>query len=201
MKLFYSPASPFVRKVLVQARERGIVDRIVCIDSTPSPIKRADAIVEQNPSGKVPTLLLDDGTPLYDSRVIAEYLDSVEGGPKMIPAGEARWKMLVAQSLADEMTDAAVLLRYETFLRPTELRWPDWIAGQKVKIESSVDALEREAQRFGASVDLGTIAVACALGHLDLRFGELGWRNGQPALAAWYEAFSTRPSMVATRPQ
>jgi len=202
MKLFFSPASPFVRKVLVLAHERGIRDQIECVPVVISPITTGGAVASHNPSGNIPTLALADGSALYDSRVIVEYLDGLPGGPSLLPAaGPARYATLRLQSLADELTDAAVLLRYETFLRPPALRWPEWIDGQWRKVRASLDVLEHaHLPELEGRLDLGTIAVGCALGYLELRFPDEDWRASRPGLAAWYAGFSERPSMVATRP-
>ena len=199
MKLFYGAISPFVRKVLVVAHERGIAGRIELVNAQPSPIARDTSITAHNPSGKIPTLLLADGTALYDSRVIVEYLDSLPGGPRLIPDGPARWLTLTLQSLADEMTDALVLLRYETALRPAPQRWPEWVAGQWDKINASLDVIERQwLAQLQRGVDVGAIAVATSLGYLELRFPEAAWRATRPGLARWYEAFAERPSMKET---
>ena len=139
---------------------------------------------------------------LFNSRVICEYLDSLHGGRRMFPApGPARWTALRRQAAADGILDAAVGTRYETFLRPEERRWPDWVAGQKAKVRGALDALEAEAASFGETVDIGTIAIACALGYLDFRFAADDWRAGRPTLAAWYESFAQRPSMATTPPR
>src|SRR5260221_10537422 len=114
MKLFFSPASPFVRKVLVVAIELGMEGRIERLPSAVHPVNRDQAVVAKNPLGQVPTLLLDDGTPLHDSRVICEYLDAQAGGARLFPApGAARWQALTEQSVADGLLDAAILSRYE----------------------------------------------------------------------------------------
>ncbi|MBM3557331.1 MAG: glutathione S-transferase, partial [Alphaproteobacteria bacterium] len=123
MKLFHSPTSPYVRKVDVLARETGLSAKIEIVPATVSPVKRDEAVSARNPLGKVPTLLLGDGTALYDSRVICEYLDSLHDGKKYFPpSGPERWKTLTLLSLADGILDAALLARYEEFLRPPEAR-------------------------------------------------------------------------------
>lgn len=200
MKIFYSAASPFVRKCLVAARELGLDERIECVPSAAHPISRDRAIVAHNPLGKVPTLIADDGTVLYDSRVICEYLNTLAGGSLIPSDGDARWIVLVLQSLADGIMDAAVLARYETAARPEALRWNEWTAGQVDKVTCGLAELERRATGFGDRVDLGTIGFGCALGYLDFRFAHLAWRAAHPNAAAWYERFDARPSMVATRP-
>jgi glutathione S-transferase len=199
MKLFHSAASPFVRKVTVCAAELGIaLDRL---PSAAHPINRDRTIVPVNALGKVPTLILDDGTALFDSRVICEYLDAQAGGNRLFPApGPARWRALTEQSLADGILDAGILLRYEGVVRPPEKQSEEWRGGQLDKITCALDQLERQASGLGERLDIGTITIGCALGWLDFRFGDLGWREGRPVLAAWFERFSTRPSMAGSRP-
>jgi glutathione S-transferase len=200
MKIFYSALSPFVRKCLVAAHELGLYERIERLPGAANPIKRDPAIVAHNPLGKVPTLFTDDGTVLYDSRVICEYLNEEGDGSLLSRHGPARWRTLVVQSLGDGICDAAVLARYETAMRPEALRWTEWTAGQLEKIATGLAAVDAQAVEFGDRVDLGTIAVACALGYLDYRFASLTWRDRHPNAAAWFEWFGGRDSMVATRP-
>ena len=209
MKLRYSPTSPYARKLLVCALERGLDERI---ERVPTDIGDPNSgLAAQNPLGKVPALVLDDGTVLYDSPVICEYLDSLHGGEPLIPpSGAARWTAKRREALADGILDAAVLRMIETRRRPEELRWPAWDELQGAKMRRGLDALEAEAAAGGleggleggldGGLDLGTIAIGCMLGYLDLRFAAEDWRPGHPALAAWYEAFTERPSMQATRP-
>lgn len=200
MKLHHSATSPFVRKCLVVAQELGLRDRIDLVPANAHPVTRDRALVAVNPLGQVPTLVTDDGAILHDSRVICEYLNDLAGG-ELIPSDPAeRWPVLVAQSLADGMTDAALLTRYETAARPEALRWSGWIEGQLDKVACGLAELEGRASGFGDRVDLGTIAFACSLGYLDFRFASLGWRDRHPNAAAWYEWFGGRDSMVATRP-
>ena len=200
MKLFYSPNSPYARKCLVVAYELGLRDRIETIAANATPTKMDPDVAAKNPLGKVPTLVLDDGTPVYDSPVIAEYLNALAGGSLLPPEGPARWNALIEQALADGMLDAAILARFETVLRPENMRWNDWTSGQVAKVVGGFDELEGRARGFGDRVDIGTISVACALGYIDLRFGHLEWRKGRPNAAAWFEKFAARESMTKTRP-
>ena len=200
MKLFHSPASPFVRKCLVAADELGLRSRIELVPSNAHPVNRDPGVVAHNPLGKVPTLVTDDGTILYDSRVICDYLDAL-GGHRLIPAaGPARLAALVLQALADGINDAAILARYETAMRPEAKRWDDWLEGQLEKVRCGLAEVEKHAAHFGDRVDIGTIATGCALGYLDFRFASLAWRDRHPNTAAWFEWFGGRDSMVATRP-
>ena len=200
MKIYHAAASPFVRKCLVAAHELGLRERIELVPAAAHPVNRDRALVARNPLGKIPTLVTDDDAVLYDSRVICEYLNA-QGDGRLLPReGAARWRVLVDQSLADGIMDAAVLARYETVVRPEALRWNDWTAGQLEKVGSGLDVLEARAAGFGERVDLGTIAFGCALGYLDFRFSPMGWRDERPNAAAWFEAFAARASMVATQP-
>jgi glutathione S-transferase len=197
MKLRYSLTSPYVRKVVVCALELGIDGRIERIaTNTADP---ANGLAADNPLAKVPALLTDDVGPLYDSPVICEYLDSLQGTPKLHPAGAARWPALRRQALADGMLDAAILRRLEE-MRPKGEQSPAWAAKQQAKVDGGLDALEREAGGFGKHPTIDQIAVGCALGYLDFRFAADRWRDRHPALARWYDAFAQRPSMLATGP-
>jgi len=198
MKLYHSAASPFVRKVLVVAHELGLRDRIEIVPATAHPVTRDRALVAVNPLGQVPTLVLDDGSALWDSRVICDYLNTLAGGD-IIPGGDARYAALREEALADGVTDAALLTRYETAVRPEPLRWAEWIAGQLDKVACGLAALEPRASAFGDRVDIGTIAWGCALGYLDFRFASFGWRDRHPNAAAWFEWFGGRESMTTTR--
>jgi glutathione S-transferase len=202
MKLHYNVASPYVRKVMAVAIETGQDSRLELVTRMMTPIKPNAELVQDNPLGKVPCLVTDEGVALFDSRVICEYLDGLHRGPKMFPpAGPARWTALRRQAEGDGMLDAALLGRYETFLRPEERRWPEWIDAQKQKFRRALDSLDGEAGSFDATVDIGTIALGCALGYLDFRYGDENWRASRPRLAAWFERFSERPAMARTAPQ
>jgi glutathione S-transferase len=196
MKLRFSPASPYVRKVVVSAIETGLdgrIERVTTDTSDPN-----SGLYAENPLGKVPSLTLDDGGVLFDSPVICEYLDGLHQGPKLFPAaGPARWTALRRQAVGDGICDAALLARYEV-LRPQAEQSASWIAKQKDKIARGLDAVEAEAGAFGEGLDIGLIAIACALGYLDLRFAADAWRDTLPALAGWFKHFAERPSMRAT---
>ncbi|ADZ69649.1 glutathione S-transferase family protein [Polymorphum gilvum] len=192
-----SPASPFGRKVKIAASVLGLLDRIaVEAADTTDP---ADSIRNQNPLGKIPALILEDGKVLYDSRVIVEYLDHLAGGGRIIPAAPQRFDVLRLQALADGICDASILRVYEKRFRPEERRHPDWVDYQAAKVDRALDALEADQPaRVDAAggVDIGQIAVACALGYLDLRF-KGAWRAGHPGLVAWLDAFEAAVPLFA----
>ncbi len=201
MKLFHGGGSPFVRKVMVVAHETGLVGKLELLDGGTTPIDTNPVLAKANPIGKIPALVLDDGTALSNSPVICEYLDSLHSGAKMFPAsGAARWEALRLQAICDGLMDAAVNNRYETMVRPENLRWNAWSAGQLGKVDRAVDALETAAESLGDRVDIGTISVGCACGYLDFRYDARNWRGSHPKLAAWFAKFNQRPSMQATKP-
>jgi glutathione S-transferase len=198
MKLRFSAASPYVRKVMVVAHETGLAGRIEIV---PTNVWAPDSDVgKDNPLGKVPALIADDGTALFDSPVICEYLDTLSGGKLFPAAGVARWQALKLQALADGMLDAAILRRLES-QRPAALQSKDWMARQANVVQRGLDLAERSAADWSATFGIGPIAIGCAVGWLDFRFGHEDWRPGRPKLAAWYERFVKRPSMQATMPQ
>jgi glutathione S-transferase len=202
MKLYVASASPFGRKCAILVHELGLEGRVDFEPAAVSPINRNEEIARGNPLVKIPTLILDDGSALFDSPVICEYLDSFSGAPRFFPApGPARWVALKRQALADGLMDAAILLRYEQALRPEPLRWPDWVTAQQSKLIGALDAMEADAPSFGAGFDIGHVATACAVGYLDLRFPQVAWREGRARLAAWFAGVSQRQSLIATFPK
>lgn len=201
MKLFFNPASPYVRKVLVVASESGLRDQIDIAPLLLTPVNPASDLNSENPLGKIPALITDDGDALYDSRVICEYLDNL-GGRGLFPAGgAARWTALRLQALSDGICDAAILARYEQFVRPQPKQWDDWVEAQKNKFRRAVASLETQAEQLGSHVDIGTLSVAIALAYLDFRYADDNWRASAPALAAWHEQFYSLPSLQATLPE
>jgi glutathione S-transferase len=198
MQLRSALASPFGRKIKIAAHYLGLADRISVVPAdTTDP---QDTLRRQNPLGKIPVLLLDDGTALYDSRVILEYLDMLAGGGRIIPAGPARFEVLTRQALADGVMDAAILRVYEGRFRDPAHHNPRWLETQAGKVERGLEAFEGRAAAFDPALDAGSIALACALGYLDLRFAG-SWRERYPKLLAWLAAFeATVPAYGMTRP-
>ncbi len=196
MILRYSAASPYARKIRIAADLLGLADRIeIVAASTADP---NDTLRQQNPLGKIPTLILEDGSPLYDSRVIADYLDHLAGGGRLIPNdAPRRFEALRLQALGDGINDAALLIRHEAASRRPELRDPDAIALQQGKVDRALATLEAAPPK--GETDIGQIALACALGYLDLRF-EGAWRKSHPRLAQWLAEFEARvPAFAATK--
>ncbi|AVI82698.1 glutathione S-transferase [Pseudomonas syringae pv. tomato] len=202
MTLYFNAASPFARKVMVMLHETGQLDRVQLQPTVLTPVSPSAELNEDNPAGKLPALRLADGNVIHDSRVILDYLDHQHVGQPLIPReGSARWRRLTLASLADAVLDAAVLIRYETALRPQEKHWDQWLDNQQQKIERSLSYFERDAiTELSSSFDVASISVAAALGYLDFRQPELRWRNTYPRLANWYLEVSQRPSMLATQP-
>lgn len=196
MKLYYSPTSPYVRKVVACAMIRGLDGRIEKHASNPH-ASPAD-LVADNPLSKVPCLVTDDGMSLFGSQLICEYLDSLGEELPLFPAkGASRWRALKFQSLGDGILDAAVPCRGEQG-KPAEAARDAQIARYKEAMKRTVDTLEADPPH--KIVDIGSIAVACALGYLDFRFGSDPWREGHPKLAAWYEAFARNKGIAETAP-
>lgn len=197
MRLFYSPTSPFARKIRVLIAEKQLAGIELV---TASPFDAPADLVAANPLSKVPALVRADGLVLYDSPVIAEYLDGLGGGGPLLPAGgDPRWDVLRRQALADGMMDNTLALALEINRRPERERSPDWIAHWVRTITRTVDAMEAECGGWPAGFDLGHIAVACALGYLDFRAsGHLAWRESCPKLAAWFSETGERASMITT---
>ena len=201
MKLYFTPTSPFVRKVLIVARETG-----AAIETTflrPTPHHADDVLSKENPLSKIPVLVTPDG-PLYDSPVICEYLDSIHAGPKLVPpSGPERFRVLRLQALCDGILEAGVLVFYERANRPAELQWAPWTDGQAEKARQGLDALEAEAERFERSttLDLAQICAGVTIGWLEFRAPIGDVRAGRPNLFRWYERFRQRPSMKETEPR
>lgn len=199
MKLFHSPTSPYVRKVLVLIAEAGI-DGIELVAASGTPIAPDSSVIERNPLGKIPALCREDGPTLYDSRVICQFLDS-ESGNRFYPTGAKRWDTLTVEATADGILDAAILMVYESRIRPEDKRFAPWVEGQWSKIDRALDVLEtRWIDHLNGPLDMGQIATACALGYIDFRLSSRDWHKTRPRLAAWFAAFSDRPSMQATVP-
>ena len=202
MTLYYNAASPFARKVLILLHETGQASRVSLRAVALTPVSPDPEVCRENPCGKIPALCLADDNVIHDSRVILEYLDQQHVGNPLIPKeGSARWRRLTLASLADALMDAALLIRYETFLRPEEKHWSEWLDAQQEKIARTLAYFEAEAvTELSSHFDVASISVACAVGYLDFRQPNLGWRSSYPRLANWYYEVSQRPSMQETQP-
>ncbi|WP_259781947.1 glutathione S-transferase N-terminal domain-containing protein [Aestuariispira ectoiniformans] len=202
MKLLYSPTSPYARKVLVQAHETGLMDRIEVVSVKPF---EDDSLRETNPLGKVPALIREDGPALFDSTVICDYLDHLQGGEKLVPeGGEERWDILRLHATAQGVTDAALNLRQQAMREEatgTAVAKDWWVDRQYAAINAGLDLLDHEAATLDRSVSLASVASACALDYLQFRFADHPWRSGRSDLANWFDRFMDRPSMQATDPR
>jgi glutathione S-transferase len=196
MKLAFSPASPYVRKVTACAIKRGLNDRIERLKiGTTDP-----ALLQYNALSKVPTLITDDGMSIFDSPVICEYLDSIGTAPKLFPAaGPARWKALTQEALADGILDATQPRRRELTL-PQDQGRKDYIALQQGKVARALDEFEKQADSLGNLETIGEITIGCALGYLDFRYANEPWRPGHPRLTAWYEKVVKLAPLAETMP-
>ncbi|MFG1345921.1 glutathione S-transferase N-terminal domain-containing protein [Xanthobacter autotrophicus DSM 431] len=197
MQLRLSPTSPFARKVRVAAALLGQTLELEPADT----LNPGDTLRSQNPLGKVPTLVTADGEVLFDSSVILAYLDHLAGGHRIVPAEpKARFAALRKEALADGMMDAGILVLYEARFRPQEKHEPKWLEHQSQKMARALAAFEAEAAPFAAPATVGDIALGCALGWFDFRFGG-AWRADHPRLVAWYEGFvQACPGFEASKP-
>ena len=200
MKLYWSSRSPYVRKVMICAHERGLAADIECVRSVVSLSQADPSVMRDNPLGKIPTLVLDDGQVLYDSAVICEYLDRLGRGPTLFPMdGEARWAALRRHALGDGMLDTLILWRAE-LAKPAARQTPEWIATFALKIRNALDLIEAGADELMQTpFTIGHVAIAVALEYLDFRFAHLEWRNAHPRAAAASARFALRDSVQKTR--
>ena len=199
MKLHWSPRSPFVRKVMIVVHERGLIHRIDCARTVAATATPHPGLMRDNPLSKIPTLVLDDGTVLYDSPVICEYLDALEGAPKLFPAEpKARLTALRRQALGDGFLDMMVLLRDERMREhPSEKHQ----ASTAVRKAAVLKSLETEADALAATAfGIGHIAIGVALSYLDFRYADEDWRKDHPRIGVWHAGFAARPSVQATEP-
>jgi glutathione S-transferase len=201
MKLYWSPRSPYARKVTVFAHETGLTGRIETVQTLVSMTAPNRDLMRLNPLAKIPTLVTDDGMVLFDSSVICEYLDSLHGGEKLFPADPAlRWPALRWHALGNNLLDNLVPWRNER-LRAQAQQSPETLAAYDLKIRNGLDFLDREAAALGtASPGIGHVTIAVALGYVDFRFPDLQWRAGRDRVAAWYASFARRPSITSTTP-
>jgi len=200
MRLYSAAASPFARKVRVCLLELKIEDQVELLDAHTTPIAPSDALISQNPLGKIPCLMRADGTALYDSRVITRYLNDLADGD-LYPAGPQLWETLTLEATADGMMEAAVLMVYEKRIRPEEKIYNVWIEAQWDKISRALDALESGwTGHLDGPLDMGQIGVGIVLEYLDFRHGDRDWRKGRDTLASWQAKFAKRDAMEKTQP-
>ena len=200
MKLFHSPASPFVRKVVVLLHELGQADAVELATVHTTALESDPGLVASNPLGRLPALERPEGPTLYDSRVVCQYLNAHFGG-SLYPQDSRRWETLTLEATGEGIMDSALSMAYEVRLRPEAEQSAAWVEAQWAKVSRAIGALNsRWMSHLAGPVDMGQIAVACALGYVDFRHDARGWRKGNDALAAWYAEFESRPSVAATRP-
>lgn len=201
MRLYSSPTSPFARKVLLILRETGQVDDVEILTAGGTPIDPGTMPRDLNPLGKIPALALDNGAPVYDSRVICRFFDE-RAKAGLYGAGDATWQLLTLEATADGITDAAILMVYEVRVRPEDKQYPEWVEAQWLKITTALDAIETSwmSTLTSDTLNIGQIAVACALGYVDFRHPDRNWRNTRPNLAAWEAKFAKNAAMAATAP-
>lgn len=197
MKLHWSPKSPYVRKVMICAHELNVVEQIELIRSVAAMLRPNAQLMVDNPLSKIPTLVLEDGATLFDSAVICEYLNDVAGG-NLFPHGPEKWTALRWHALGDGLLDALILWRNE---RERAMPLHELIEAFELKTRACLRQLEEEVDLLNeAPFSIGHVAIGCALGYLDYRFGDMGWRRLAPRLASWYEVTSARPSFQHTEP-
>jgi glutathione S-transferase len=201
MKLHYTKPSPYARKVIATARELQLLPKIELIEvTTPTlPTNSNPALAHENPLVKVPVLETDDGGRLFDSVVIAEFLDDLAGGSLFPKGGPLKWRALKLHALADGAMDAGVLVRLEG-VRPENHRWPAWVDAQRGKVAGALNYLDANPELLDGGFHIGHIALVCALEWLEFRQIVPAWSTGRPHLTAWYRSVCDKPSLVATRP-
>ena len=202
MKLTFSPASPFARKVRIAAIETGLIDKIEFVSATVAPGQPNEEYSKITPLKKLPVLILDNGDVILDSYVIVEYLDELAGGGKLIPAsGPERWKVKSDHSLLQGMLDSMLLCRYENMVRPEATRWKAWSDDHWNRAWKGMAHFENDAEMLARpQLDIAQIALVCVLGYADFRFADCGWRKAYPKLDAFHQKMLERPSVKISVP-
>jgi glutathione S-transferase len=201
MKLAFTPASPFARKVRIAAIELGLIDRIEFFPASVAPGTPNEEYSKINPQKKLPALITDDGDIIIDSYVIVEYLDELAGGGKLIPAsGRARWQVKSDHSLLQATLDSMLLCRYERMVRPQGLQWQAWSDDHWNRAWRTMALFESRPDVLSRPLDIVQIALACVLGYADFRFTDCGWRKAYPNLDAFNARLLERPSIKISVP-
>jgi glutathione S-transferase len=201
MKLTFSPASPFARKVRIAAIELGLIDKIEFVPTTVAPGQPNPEYSKIYPLKKLPVLILANGGIVTDSYVIVEYLDELAGGGKLIPAsGANRWRVKSDHSLLQGMLDSMLLCRYEKMVRPEPLRWQAWTDDHWNRAWNGMAWFEKQPDMLSRPLDISQIALVCVLGYADFRFADCGWRKAYPKLDAFHQKMLERPSVKISLP-
>ncbi len=202
MKLFHSPTSPYVRKVMIALIETNQLEKVELVPVKVSPFSPGDQVPDNNPLGKIPCLIRNNGKPIYDSRVICRYIDTMHNSTKLYPNDSALWDTLTLEATADGISEAAILMAYEKMLRPEDQQSDDWIEAQWGKIDRALDTVENNwMNHLNAAPDMACYGVGASLGYLDLRHDDRGWRDNRAKLATWEAEFIKRPAMASTLPE
>ena len=201
MKLTFSPASPFARKVRIAAIETGLIDKIEFVSATVAPGQANEEYSRITPLKKLPVLILDNGDVILDSYVIVEYLDELAGGGRLIPtSGAERWKVKSDHSLLQGMLDSMLLCRYEGMVRPEPMRWKAWSDDHWNRAWTGMARFENKPEVLSGPFNIAQIGLVCVLGYADFRFGDCGWRKAYPKLDAFYQKMMERPSVKISAP-
>jgi glutathione S-transferase len=201
MKLTFSPASPFARKVRIAAIETGLIDKIEFTPATVAPGQANEGYSKITPLKKLPVLILDNGDVILDSYVIVEYLDELAGGGKLIPtSGPERWKVKSDHSLLQGMLDSMLLCRYEGMVRPEPLRWKAWSDDHWNRAWTGMARFENRPDVLSGPFNIAQIGLVCVLGYADFRFADCGWRKAYPKLDAFHQKMMERPSVKISVP-
>ena len=201
MKLTFSAASPFARKVRIAAIETGLIDRIEFVPSTVAPGQANDEYSRITPLKKLPVLILDNGDVILDSYVIVEYLDELAGGGKLIPtSGPTRWQVKTDHSLINGILDSMLLCRYEKMVRPQGLQWQAWSDDHWNRAWTGMARFESKPDVLSRPLDIVQIGLVCVLGYADFRFADRDWRKAYPRLDAFHQKMLERPSVKISLP-
>jgi glutathione S-transferase len=200
MKLTFSPASPFARKVRIAAIELGLIDKIELVPATVAPGQANEDYSRITPLKKLPVLITNEGDVILDSYVIVEYLNELVGG-KLIPAyGPRRWQVKTDHSLINGMLDSMLLCRYEKMVRPQGLQWQAWSDDHWNRAWSGLARFENRPEVLDGPFDVAQIGLVCVLGYADFRFADCGWRKAFPKLDAFHQKMLERPSVKISVP-
>lgn len=200
MKLTFSPASPFARKVRIAAIELGLIDKIELVPATLVPCQINEEYSRLTPLRKLPVLITDDGDPILDSGVIVEYLNELAGGDLIPGHGPRSWRVKTDHALINGMLDAMVLCRYERIARPQELQSQAWYDDQWSRVWGGMARFESQPETLTGPFDLAQIGLVCVLGYADFRFSDCGWRKAFPRLDAFHQKMLERPSVTISAP-